>query len=143
MAFVLAALPDDSIDPINRGPFCGDAGSTIRLDCSITPGVLVDQYYVVWKSASDRSRVFYQSFPPHFSRDFINIDSQRYSVDRNNFSLYIHGVTPADGAHDYVCVLGVEDPLQRTRSFIYTRTNKFNLSLSVFCKSLCMRTHDS
>ncbi len=42
-----------------------------------------------------------RSFPPHFNRDSINIDSEHYSVDRNNFSLFIHDVTSEDGAHDY------------------------------------------
>ena len=126
------------IAPINRGPFRGDSGTTIRLDCSITPGVEVDQYYVTWRSASDQGQVFYESLPPHFNRDPINVDPQRYSIDPRNFSLYIHDVTPADGAHEYICVLGVEDPSPDyfTRSLIYTRTQSMNLSLSVSSKSL-------
>ncbi len=131
----LVAWPDDQIEPINRGAFRGAAKTTIRLDCSITPGVLVDQYYVTWRSASNQSLVFYQSFPPHLKRNPINIDSQHYSVDPGNFSLYIHNVTPADGAHEYVCVLGVEDPMDLDSTLLYTHTGNFHLSLCKFMSS--------
>ena len=126
-----AAWPDDT-NPINRGPFPGGAGSTVRLDCSITPGVVVDQYYVTWRS---QTQALYVLFPPHFNRDPFNIDSQRYSLDPGNFSLFIHDVTPADGTHDYFCILGVEDPHPdfRTRQFVYTQTESERLSLFIVC----------
>ncbi len=132
--YFIAAHPDKIITaPINRGPFFGAVGTTVRLECSITPGVLVDQYYVTWRSASNQSLVFYQSFPPHLNSTPINIDSQHYSVDPGNFSLYIHNVTVYDRAHDYVCVLGVEDPMQTTEILVYTSTMSVNLTL--FSKS--------
>ncbi len=133
------ARPDDQIEPINKGPFRGVPGSTVRLDCSITPGVLVDQYYVTWRSASNQSLVFYQSFPPRLNRNPINIDSQHYSLDPGNFSLYIHDVTAYDGAHDYACVLGVEDPMEITSTLLYTRTENVYLSLSILSKSKYFR----
>ena len=109
----------------------GNAGSTVRLECPILPGVVVEQYYVRWHRASDRNGVLYESFPPHLSFPPINVDAQRYSVDAEDLSLSIHDVTPADGADEYVCVLGVEDPLDRTRPLIYTQTENANLSLAI------------
>ena len=95
----------------------------------------MDQYYVVWRSASDPRRVFYESFPPHFNRDPINADPERYSVDPRDFSLTISGVTPADSAFPYVCVLGVEDPLQPSTELLYSLTEDVNLTLSIFSES--------
>ncbi len=132
-------MPDDDVTPINRGPFYGAAGSTVRLDCSITPGVVVSQYFVTWRSASDQSRVFYESFPPSFNRNPINRDIQRYSVDATNFSLFIHDVMPEDGADDYVCVLGVEDPTPGGRNLLYTQTEDVNITLFVSRKLLHLR----
>ncbi len=139
MLVVFTAWPNGMSESINRGPFHGDAGSTVRLDCSITPGVLVDQYYVTWRSASDRNLIFYQSFPPFLNFDVNNRDSQRYLVDPGNFSLSIRNVTPADGAHDYVCVLGVQDTHEDLQfmNLIYIRTQSVNLSVSISSKSLC------
>ncbi len=131
----ITAWPDDKFDPIIRGPFRDEDG-TVRLDCPLTPGVLVEFYFVTWRSASNQSLVLYQSFPPHLNMTPINIDSQHYSVDPANFSLFIHNVTPADGAHEYVCVLGVQDAMDMTRAFTYGRTVNVHLSL---CKSSVLR----
>lgn len=133
---IFAAWPDDKIEPNNTGPYYGVSCSTVRLDCPITPGVLVSQYYVTWLSASNLSLVFYQSFPPHSNRDPFNTDSQRYSVDPGNFSLYIHDVKLSDAEHQYMCVLGVEDPLNVSQVLLYPRTESINLSLSIASK-LC------
>ena len=129
-----AALSDNRIQPSARRSFSGDAGTDVRLECSITPGVVVDQYYVIWRSAADRGRVFYELFPPSRDIDPINIDRQHYTLNPEDFSLTIHDVTPADGAHDYMCVLGVEDTLA-TYTTLYMLTENVNLSLTVFSKS--------
>ena len=70
-----SARPVSGVQPVNRGPFRADTGTSVRLQCSITPGALVEQYYVKWHSASDPMRVFYESFPPHLP------DSTPISVD--------------------------------------------------------------
>lgn len=112
----------------------------MRLECSVAPGVAIDQYYVKWRSACDPLRVFYESFPPHLADTTspISIDGQRYTVDQHDFSLSIREATPTDAAEEYVCELGVEDPQERTRPLVYTRTQTVNLSLSISSKSARM-----
>ena len=109
-------------------------GSSVRLDCSITPGAAYTQYYVQWRSARNDSLVFYESFPPHLNAEPFNLDTERFSIDPRNFSLTIHGITLADEAERFNCILGVEDPLQTTTSLVYTRTEAPVLSLSIFSK---------
>lgn len=130
---IFPALPDDTLEVSHERVFYGVKGSTVRMDCSITPGVFVSQYYITWRSASNHSLIFYKSYPPHLNFPTFILDDRRYSVDADNFSLYIHNMGPADITHQYQCVLGVEDPLfETTREFLYTVTEYTNLSLLGF-----------
>ena len=92
------------------------------------------QYYVQWRSATDPTRVFYKSFPPRMMMQPTNLD--RYSIEPRNLSLYIHDITPADEADQYVCLLGVEDTLPNigNRELPFTMTESVNLSVSIFCE---------
>ncbi len=130
---ISAARPDITDVPSRIRTFYGEAGSTVRVDCSITPGLLVEQYYVTWRSAVDTSRVFYQSFPPSTNADPFYLNQERYTIDPGNFSLYIHDITPADVVDTYVCILGVEDT-EFSRTFVHMATENVNLSLSIFSK---------
>lgn len=125
-----AALPDPDIVPNNVETFYGEENSTARLDCSITPGVAISQYYVTWRDALNESLIFYESYPLHESSQPYNLDSQRYSIDPRNFSLFIHGASPADEG-EYLCILAVEDPVS-LMDFQYTITATILLSLFVF-----------
>ena len=110
--------------------FFSEVGSTARLDCSITPGMAVQQYHVIWRSALNDT-VFYQSFPPSQNKAPFVLDPERYSIDPGNFSLSIGDVTLADETEEYLCILAVEDPIVM-QSFRYMRTESIRLSLSIF-----------
>ncbi len=122
---------DPNISPSDERTF-GVAGTTVHLNCSISPGVAVEQYYVQWQSASNPNRVFYRSFSPQSNVDPVNMD--RYSVDSSTLGLLIQDATLADGDDQYVCILGVEDPIQPSRPFVYMQTENVNLSLSIISK---------
>ena len=129
------ARPDPEIEPSSVRVFFGEAGSTVRLDCSITPGEAVEQYYVTWKSAINETLVFYKSFPPRDDTAPFNLDDQRYFIDPRNFSLFIRDITPADETERYLCILAVEDPIIMM-NYPYMRTENVILSLSIFSELL-------
>lgn len=108
-------------------------GSTARLDCSIMPGALVSQYYVTWRNASNNTIEFFKIPPLRLRADNaapIRL-SDRYSLDYNNFSLFIDDVTPSDSETPYQCVLGVEE---LRSDYVYHQTENANLRLSIFSK---------
>ena len=113
-----------------------DSGVTARLDCPITPGALRSQYYVIWRNAANHGMVFYRTFPPDSSASDVML-SDRYTIDNQNFSLYISQVTPGDMRFEYQCLLGVEDPQNPTTPDItYVYAGTLNLTLSILSKWL-------
>ena len=132
LLFIPAARPDPTIEPSRVRTFYGEVGSSVRLDCSLIPGDVYTQYYVQWRSARNDTLKFYESFPPHLNVAPFNLDTERFSINPRNFSLTIRDITLADEAERFVCVLGVEDPLQSTMNLVYTRTENVVLSLSIF-----------
>ena len=110
--------------------FFSEVSSTARLDCSITPGMALQQYFVTWRSAINDT-IFYKSFPPSENRAPFVLDPLRYSIDPRNFSLFINDVVLADETDQYLCTLAVEDPLVM-QTFDYTMTVDIRLSLSIF-----------
>ena len=109
-------------------------GSTARLDCSVLPGKLVGVYFVTWRNASNTSIEFFKILPQRSPQTNSTFNS-RYSIDYNNFSLYIQDVQLVDGDIPYQCVLGVADPfinpLGQVPTFIYNQTKTANISLSI------------
>ena len=105
-------------------------GSTARLDCAITPGVLIEYYYVTWRNASDPSVMFYL-IPPrnNESEPQEHHPLNHWYTINQNFSLFISNVGPADTA-EYQCVLGVVDPSDFT-AYNYTRTQNANIRFTV------------
>jgi hypothetical protein len=129
----IAALPARTDRP-QAETFFADVGSRARLDCAITPSMsLLPLYYVTWRNASNHRTVFYR-IPPTLTtgQQPTSFLDGRYTLDSQNFSLFISDVEPADAASDYQCVLGVVEPVNR--QFVFTSTANSNLSLSLFCE---------
>ena len=75
--------------------------------------------------------IFYRTFPPNDGSADLSF-SNRYTVDDQNFSLYISGVTPGDMRFRYQCELGVEDPQHpTTQGITYGLAATLELSLSI------------
>ena len=99
---------------------------------------MVGVYFVTWRNASNTSIEFFKILPRSRSPQTNPTFNSRYSIDYNNFSLYIQDVQLVDGDTPYQCVLGVADPfinpLGQVSKFIYNQTKTANISLSIFSK---------
>ena len=77
---------------------------------------------------------FYQIFPlQNTGQQEPSVLDERYSLDSQNFSLFISDVRVADAASDYQCVLGVVEP-RANQPIPFGSTQDVNLSLSLNCK---------
>lgn len=136
--FVLfvTALPDSQVPSFPR-TFFAEVGSTAVLNCSITPGRLLGQYFVRWRNGSLGGRS-YREIPPAGVQTLPTSTplDPRYSIDPESFSLIISDVQLTDSDPTYRCVLGLQDPRSSNRISTYERTQTTNLQLIVYSESL-------
>ena len=92
------------------------------LNCSISPGHLIQQYDVAWHWDSDTSLKIIGS------ENFVN---ERFSIDPSTFALRILDVQFSDAGVVYRCGLGVFDRLTNA-DYIYEPTFFRELSLTVY-----------
>ena len=135
MYVLLPALPDDS--QLTSHTFFAEVGTTALLDCAITPGSLVEQYFVTWENGT--SGLFYNQIPP-ISSTTATPFNPRYFIEPTNFSLLISNVQLSDSDSTYRCFVGVQDPLFGNRISFYTNTENTNLRLVVYCEFTSLAT---
>ena len=104
------------------------SGTKARLRCAIQPGKLIGFYTVEWSNVKTGLMI---SLRGGHTSGSDNSNSGHYSIDREDLSLIISDVSPAD-AGDYVCVLGVEGGDRAVAEMVYEQTRSVNLSLVVF-----------
>jgi hypothetical protein len=76
----------------------------VQLNCAISPGNLIEQYYVTWYKADD---TIYQT-----NEDgTVDGDLERYSHNSSNLALVIRNIELDDASDNYHCVLNVVNPL--------------------------------
>lgn len=128
----LAVYPTPQIIPTSRTIFA-EFGTTAVLDCSLSPGSLVEQYYATWlNGSSDRLYAIIQ-------RPFFTVNqpttipsSSRYFVEPSTLALVISSVLLTDADTSYRCVVGVEDPQNRNIAFTFQRTRNIDITLIVY-----------
>ena len=133
-SFLFAALPAvGNQAAVNPTSFSAKVGETAILDCSIPPGVLIEEYFVTWMIGPPLGGMIVGQILPSGTE----MSSDRYSVDPTTFALQISNVQLSDTQDDFRCVLGVrdvQDP-QNIREITYEQTQTRSLSLTVYSKS--------
>lgn len=101
-------------------------GQSVELYCGITPGALIQSYYVIWEVSG---RIIYRTRPNRSPEIF----DSRYRLNPLNFSLIIDNVRLDDASREYRCILSVVDPNTMMEE-TYLTTQSHNISLEVFGK---------
>ena len=121
-------MPDDNEVLVPR-TFYAEVGTTAVLDCAITPGALVSQYFTTWRNGT--SGLFYDQILPMATPSTMSFDP-RYSIDPMSFMLMISDVQLSDSDSAYQCYVGVHDPQANDAILYYENTGNFDLSLKVY-----------
>ena len=116
--------------------FYGAVNTTARLDCLVTPGRLVDHYYVTWQHGSDSNIQYFRLLPLHLRTENNSIVrlNDRYSIDYTNFSLFISNVEPGETGSEFICLMGVTDPLHPDNVYLYSTALTTKITMSLYCK---------
>ena len=100
----------------------------VQLNCAISPGNLLQQYFVTWYKADD---IIYR-----FNVDgSVDGDLERYSHNPSNLALIISNVGLDDASDNYHCVLTVVNP-RTGDSESYDILRNLNIRLVVLGKSI-------
>ena len=125
--FISVARPDMTLIPTPPTTYA-IAGERVKLNCSVPPGRLIQQYYVTW----DRSgRTIYRT---RLNKPPETLDN-RYSVNPSDLSLIINNVRLEDTSDKYHCVFTVVDPQPDVHfSDAYTTMQSSDIQLIVLGK---------
>lgn len=107
------------------------------LRCPIQPGALGQYYYGRWERDGNTLIEILQPINGNH-QDVRRLDSPRYGLDRNTFSLIINSVETTDAGDTYRCILNVIDP--RNNFPINLQTGTVYLTLIVNGKSYMIST---
>ena len=106
-----------------------DGADTVQLHPLVSPGVLIQQYFIDWRNAT--SSVTLTSIQGPRSQQTVE-PNEKYSVDPDSFNLNIHSVR-FDDRGPYMGVIGVMDP--EGQLFTYERTRDVEITLEVNSES--------
>ena len=109
-------------------------GESVQLDCPISPGALLQQYYVSWDESGTgiyHTRA-YQPSP-------VVIDN-RYDLNRSTLSLIINDVRLEDASDMYHCVIRVVAP-ETTMEYSYNNLRTVPISLVVYGKRMTKKKY--
>ena len=126
--FVLIAYPLSS-ERVRPNRITAVAGMDAALSPLISPGALIQQYFIDWESAATMATLARIQGPR--SQVFSIEQSERYSVDPETFNLIIRSVTFEDSGH-YRGVIGVMEPTTGGQLFTYDQTQVRNITLEVY-----------
>ena len=108
-------------------------GESVQLDCPISPGALLQQYYVSWdESGTGIYRTQAQSSP-------VMIDN-RYNLNRLTLSLIINDICLEDASDMYHCVIRVVDP-ETMMEYSYNNLRTVPISLVVYGKRMTKKNY--
>ena len=102
------------------------AGRDAVLPPLISPGVLIQQYFIDWQDATSSVTLAYIQ-GPRSQRSIVT--DRRYSINPDTFELTISSVRFEDRG-SYLGVIGVMDP--EGQLFMYERTRQNNVTLDVY-----------
>lgn len=124
------ALPED-FTPAHPQIFIAELGSKAVLNCSISPGRLIQRYFVTWTNrTSGRLYTEKRLSPPPINTP---TSDPRYMINPSTLSLGISNVEFADADPNYICILGVSNPPDNTE-FFYEQTRHTSLELFIYSK---------
>ena len=124
--------PSSQIIPTSHTIFA-EYGTTAVLDCSLSPGRLIKQYYATWRNGTSKN--VYAKIPrPYFTSNQPTTmpSNTRYSVDPSTLALIISDVVLTDSDTRYRCEVGVEEPQNGNIAFIFTATASTDIILVVY-----------
>ena len=132
--FILVVFPSAAIAASPRTIFA-EFGTTAVLDCSLSPGRLVRQYFVTWQNGSN-GREYAGIQRPRLTQFQPTQTSSvsRYSVQPSTLALVISNVDLSDSDTTYRCVVGVEDPEDDSTAMIFDDTTTTDINLIVYSK---------
>ena len=106
-----------------------DGADTVQLSPLVSPGVLIQQYFIDWRNST--SSVTLASIQGPRSQQTVE-PNEKYSVDPDSFNLTIRSVRFEDRG-PYMGVIGVMDP--EGQLFTYERTRDVEITLEVNSES--------
>ena len=104
-------------------PVYAIVGERVQLNCIISPGKLIKQYFIKWERTTQTIVSTRNLLPP--------LDD-RYSVDPSDLSLIIDDVELEEASDAYQCRLTVEDPnTMQTYEYNNLQSNNNNIQLII------------